>query len=57
MGHQAKKPVLNAALIARAKQLGHNDAVSLLNQTPQEEKAAHKKLTSVAEAQVKRKAG
>jgi ferritin-like metal-binding protein YciE len=43
-------------LIAWAKQLGHNDCVSLLQQTLDEEKATDKKLTSVAEGQVNRKA-
>jgi ferritin-like metal-binding protein YciE len=43
-------------LIAWAKQLGHNDVVTLLNQTLEEEKATDKKLTSVAESQVNRKA-
>src|SRR5579863_2635754 len=43
-------------LIAWAKQLGRNDAVTLLNQTLEEEKATDKKLTSVAESQVNRKA-
>ncbi|MGB7036742.1 MAG: ferritin-like domain-containing protein [Xanthobacteraceae bacterium] len=43
-------------LIAWAKQLGHNDVVTLLNQTLDEEKAADKKLTSMAESQVNRKA-
>ncbi len=43
-------------LIAWAKQLGHNDVVTLLNQTLDEEKAADKKLTSMAELQVNRKA-
>jgi ferritin-like metal-binding protein YciE len=43
-------------LIAWAKQLGHNDAVSLLNQTLDEEKATDRKLTAMAEGQVNRKA-
>ena len=43
-------------LIAWAKQLGHNNVVTLLNQTLDEEKAADKKLTSVADSQVNRKA-
>jgi len=43
-------------LIAWAKQLGHSNVASLLNQTLDEEKATDKKLTSVAEAQVNRKA-
>jgi ferritin-like metal-binding protein YciE len=43
-------------LIAWAKQLGHNDVVALLNQTLDEEKATDRKLTSMAETQVNRKA-
>jgi ferritin-like metal-binding protein YciE len=43
-------------LIAWAKQLGHNDAASLLNQTLDEEKATDKKLTAMAEGEVNRKA-
>jgi ferritin-like metal-binding protein YciE len=43
-------------LMAWAKQLGHGNIVSLLQQTLDEEKATDKKLTSVAEAQVNRKA-
>ncbi|HEX4043859.1 MAG TPA: ferritin-like domain-containing protein [Xanthobacteraceae bacterium] len=43
-------------LIAWAKQLGRSDCVSLLQQTLDEEKATDKKLTSVAESQVNRKA-
>ena len=43
-------------LIAWAKQLGRNDVVTLLNQTLDEEKATDKKLTSMAESQVNRKA-
>jgi ferritin-like metal-binding protein YciE len=43
-------------LIAWAKELGHNDVVSLLNQTLDEEKATDKKLTAMAESQVNRKA-
>jgi ferritin-like metal-binding protein YciE len=43
-------------LIAWAKQLGHNNVAILLKQTLDEEKATDKKLTSVAEAQVNRKA-
>jgi ferritin-like metal-binding protein YciE len=43
-------------LIAWAKQLGRNDCVSLFQQTLDEEKATDKKLTSMAEAQVNRKA-
>jgi ferritin-like metal-binding protein YciE len=40
------------SLIAWAKQLGRNDAVRLLEQTLAEEKAADKKLTSIAESRV-----
>jgi ferritin-like metal-binding protein YciE len=43
-------------LIAWAKQLGRNDCVSLFQQTLDEEKATDKKLTSMAEAHVNRKA-
>jgi ferritin-like metal-binding protein YciE len=43
-------------LIAWAKQLGHNSVVTLLKQTLDEEKATDKKLTTVAESQVNRKA-
>jgi len=43
-------------LIAWAKQLGKNEVVTLLNQTLDEEKAADKKLTSMAESQINRKA-
>lgn len=43
-------------LISWAKQLGHVDAAVLLNQTLDEEKATDKKLTSMAESQVNRKA-
>ncbi len=43
-------------LISWAKELGHQDAVGLLQQTLDEEKATDKKLTSMAEAQVNRKA-
>jgi len=43
-------------LIAWAKQLGHSNVVSLLNQTLEEEKATDQKLTKMAEAQVNRKA-
>jgi ferritin-like metal-binding protein YciE len=39
-------------LIAWAKRLGRNDVAQLLEQTLDEEKAADKKLTSVAESQV-----
>lgn len=37
-------------LIAWARQLGHNDAVGLLEKTLEEEKAADRKLTEIAEA-------
>ena len=43
-------------LIAWANQLGRRDAVTLLQQTLDEEKATDKKLTEVAESQVNRKA-
>jgi ferritin-like metal-binding protein YciE len=43
-------------LIAWAKQLGHNDVVTLLQQTLDEEKATDKKLSSMADVQVNRKA-
>jgi ferritin-like metal-binding protein YciE len=43
-------------LIAWAKQLGRNDAVTLLNQTLDEEKATDKKLTEMAESQINRRA-
>src|SRR6201998_1188535 len=43
-------------LIAWARQLGHTDVVTLLNQTLDEEKATDKKLTSMAEAGGNRKA-
>lgn len=43
-------------LIAWAKQLGRQDVVGLLQQTLEEEKATDKKLTSVADAGVNRKA-
>ncbi len=43
-------------LIAWAKQLGHNDVVTLFNQTLDEEKTTDKKFTAMAESQVNRKA-
>jgi len=43
-------------LIAWAKQLGRNDCASMLEQNLNEEKAADKKLTSLAESSVNRKA-
>lgn len=43
-------------LIAWARQLGRSDCASLLQQNLDEEKAADKKLTQMAEAQVNRKA-
>ena len=43
-------------LISWAKQLGHNEVVTLLQQTLDEEKATDKKLSSMAEGQVNRKA-
>jgi len=69
-GEIADKTVLDAALIAAAqaemtrygtliawaKQLGRQDCTTLLQQTLDEEKATDKKLTTIAEAQVNRKA-
>jgi ferritin-like metal-binding protein YciE len=43
-------------LIAFAKQLGRNDCADLLKQTLEEEKAADKKLTAIAESRVNRMA-
>jgi ferritin-like metal-binding protein YciE len=43
-------------LIAWATQLGRPECVTLLRQTLEEEKATDKKLTSMAESQVNRKA-
>jgi ferritin-like metal-binding protein YciE len=43
-------------LIAWANQFGHRDVVNLLQQTLDEEKATDKKLTSMAESKVNRKA-
>ena len=43
-------------LIAWAKQMGRNDAATLLNQTLEEEKATEKKLTQIAEANINRRA-
>jgi ferritin-like metal-binding protein YciE len=43
-------------LIAWSNQLGYRDAVGLLQQTLDEEKATDKKLTSLAESKVNRKA-
>jgi len=43
-------------LIAWAKQMGRNDAATLLNQTLEEEKATDKKLTQMAEANINRRA-
>ena len=43
-------------LIAFARQLGRNDCGSVLQQTLDEEKAADKKLTSIAEGRVNRMA-
>lgn len=43
-------------LIAWAKQLGRNDCASVLEETLEEEKAADKKLTSLAEGDINRKA-
>ena len=44
------------SLIAWAKQLGRNDCATLLQQNLEEEKATDKKLTSMAESNVNRKA-
>ena len=44
------------SLIALARQLGRDDCARLLEETLQEEKAADKKLTEVAESQVNRRA-
>ena len=43
-------------LVAWAKQLGRNDCASVLQQNLDEEKAADKKLTSLAESSINRKA-
>src|SRR5690348_7966639 len=43
-------------LVAWAKQMGRNDAATLLNETLEEEKATDKKLTQMAEAQINRRA-
>ncbi len=43
-------------LIAWAKQMGRNDAATLLGQTLEEEKATDKKLTQMAESNVNRRA-
>jgi len=43
-------------LIAWAKQLGRDDCAKVLEQTLEEEKAADKKLTKIAESQVNRQA-
>lgn len=43
-------------LIALATQLGHDGCLSALRQTLEEEKAADKKLTTIAESRVNRKA-
>ena len=44
------------SLIAWAKQLGHTDAIRLLEQTLSEEKAADQKLTSLAEGMINQRA-
>ena len=44
------------SLIAYAKQLGRNDCASVLQQTLDEEKAADKRLTGIAEQQVNKQA-
>ena len=43
-------------LIAWAKEIGHDNVVSLLNANLKEEKAADKKLTQIAESSVNRQA-
>jgi ferritin-like metal-binding protein YciE len=43
-------------LIAWARQLGRNDCAALLEQNLEEEKAADKKLTAMAESKVNRRA-
>jgi ferritin-like metal-binding protein YciE len=43
-------------LVAWARQLGRDDAAAILQKTLDEEKATDKKLTSVAESKVNRKA-
>ena len=43
-------------LIAWAKQMGRNDCATLLQQNLDEEKAADKKLTAMAESKVNRRA-
>src|SRR5690242_6765844 len=43
-------------LVAWAKQMGRNDAATLLNETLEEEKATDKKLTQMAEANINRRA-
>ncbi len=43
-------------LIAWAKQMGRNDAATLLGQTLEEEKATDKKLTQMAESNINRRA-
>ena len=44
------------SLIAWAKELGHNDSARLLKENLDEEKAADKKLTALAESKVNRRA-
>ena len=44
------------SLIAWAKQFGRNDCAALLQQNLDEEKAADKKLTAMAESNVNRRA-
>jgi ferritin-like metal-binding protein YciE len=44
------------SLIAWAKELGRNDCAALLHQNLEEEKAADKKLTSIAESRINRMA-
>ena len=56
MVHLFRLSLRQSRLIAWAKQLGRNDAATLLNQTLDEEKATDKKLTEMAESQINRKA-
>ena len=44
------------SLIAWARQLGRNDCAALLEQNLEEEKAADKKLTALAESKINRRA-
>ncbi len=55
-GEVEDKSVLDAALIAWAKELGRNDCAALLQQNLDEEKATDKKLTAMAESKINRRA-